>query len=61
MKNWRAISLNIFNASYYDSAINNGNDLFGLICGGSNIQTSISSITPVYQGLIDDANEAATS
>lgn len=56
---YKSLSAKIYNDTYYDSAIKNGSDLFALVCGGSNIQTSISSITPVYQGFIDDANEAA--
>lgn len=56
---YKSLSAKIYNDSYYDSAIKNGSDLFALVCGGSNIQTSISSIKPVFEGFIDDANEAA--
>lgn len=50
---------NIFNDTYYDSAIKNGSEYFDLICGGTNIQTALSSIKPVFTGYIEDANDAA--
>ena len=56
---YEELSKNVYNDTYYDSAINNGSDLFGLICGGSNIQTSLDQVKPLFQGAIDDANDAA--
>lgn len=56
---YKEISERIYNDTYYDSAIKNGSEYFDLICGGANIQTSLSSIKPVYEGYIEDANDAA--
>ena len=52
---------NIYNDTYYDSAIKNGSEYFDLICGGANIQTALSQIKPIFEGYIEDANEAAMS
>ncbi len=56
---YKELGKSIYNDSYYDSAIKNGRELFDLVCGGSNIQTSLSSIKPVFEGYVEDANEAA--
>jgi len=56
---YKELGQNIYNDSYYDSAIKNGSEYFDLICGGTNIQTALSSIKPVFSGYIEDANDAA--
>ncbi|HAY97050.1 MAG TPA: hypothetical protein DCY23_01840 [Ruminococcaceae bacterium] len=58
---YKELGKSIFNDTFYDSAIKNGSEYFDLVCGGSNIQTSLSSIKPIYEGYIEDANEAAQS